>query len=62
MKRDALPKLFRVGLQEWIALDAIEAVDDYGWDIGVTLKSGKATRIPGNNRDAFLHVLEKMTE
>ena len=53
--------LFQSSNQQWFSLDAIEAVEDYGWDIAVFLKSGKSYRIDGTRREDFLAAIKEIT-
>jgi hypothetical protein len=45
--------LYRVNLQQWFNIESIESIDDFGYDVGVKLKSGRDYRIHGSNRDEF---------
>lgn len=53
--------LFKVNPQQWFAIDSIEAIDDYGDDIGVTLKGGRTHRVAYRDRDRFLAIISALT-
>lgn len=45
--------LYKVNSQQWLSIESIEAVDDYGFDVGVTLRSGRKLTVSGGDRDRF---------
>jgi hypothetical protein len=52
------PKFYQVNLQQFIAIDAIASVDDYGSDVGVRLKTGEQYRINEHRREGFLAIIK----
>lgn len=54
-------RFFKCSRQDFIAIDAISRVSDFGWDIGVTMKDGTSVRIDGSLRERFLPIIEALT-
>lgn len=50
--------LFPINSQQWFNTDSIETIDDFGYDIGVKLKSGREMRVHGSDRDAFFDAVK----
>lgn len=50
--------LFQYNSQQWFNTDSIETIDDYGYDIGVRLKSGREVRVPESMREAFFDAVK----
>ncbi|QIG76650.1 hypothetical protein EVC28_026 [Rhizobium phage RHph_I1_23] len=53
--------LFQYNSQQWLNTDSIETIDDYGYDIGVRLKSGREVRVPEHMREAFFKAIKGQT-
>lgn len=56
------PTFYRVNSQQFISIDCIEVVDDLGWDVKVTMKSGRDFRIGGLQRQGFLAIIEAQSD
>ncbi|MEH3111514.1 MAG: hypothetical protein PGN22_15585 [Agrobacterium cavarae] len=53
-KRPEDHDIFWCNLQQGFAISSIEAIDDFGGDISVTLKSGRKVTVDSRDRDRFL--------
>lgn len=53
--------LFQYNCQQWLNIEMIESIDDYGSDIGVVMRSGRGIRIHHSMRAEFFAAISSLT-